>query len=501
MHDRAREGQQQMWFDDVEKPSPITRKDYEAQEIELRERLLSAQARLKESKHPVLILFSGVDKAGKGTMVNLLNEWMDPRNITTRAFDTPTQGERERPDFWRFWKDLPPRGEIGLYLSAWYSRPLVDRVYKRIKKSVFREKLDEICTLENMLVDDGALIIKIWLHLDKADQKSRLESLEGDRLQRWRVKEKDWENWGRYDRFIKYSEQIVDATHSVRAPWHIVDASDPRRRNLNVGALILEAIEQRLNGVTPAPEPARPWPAPANPLLPTLDMRQQLPKADYKHQLAEAQRHLHILHRRTQAEHKSAVVVFEGWDAAGKGGAIRRILPALDARHFRIVPVAAPTKEELDHHYLWRFWNHIPRDGRVTFFDRSWYGRVLVERVEGFATDAEWQRAYREINLFEQELVEHGVIVQKFWIHITPDEQKRRFDARAITPHKSWKLTAEDWRNREKWGAYEVAVEDMLQRTHTPLAPWTVIEGNDKRFARIKVLEALRDRFELALGY
>lgn len=489
-----------MWFEDLPKAQPIGRKDYEAREIELREKLLTAQGKLRDSKHPVLILFAGVDKAGKGTTVNLLNEWMDPHYITTRAFDEPTQGERERPAFWRFWKDLPPRGQIGLYLSAWYSRPLVDRVYKQIKKDTFQDKLDEITRLEKMLTDDGALIIKIWLHLDKDAQKARLESLQSDPLQRWRVKEKDWENWSNYDRFIKYSEQILDATHAERTPWHLVDAADQRWRNLQVGEIILDAIEGRLEASQrPAPAPA-PWPAPSQPRLPALDMSAHLPKAEYKHQLAEAQRRLHLLHRMLQAEQRAAVVIFEGWDAAGKGGAIRRILPALDARHYRIVPISAPTKEELAHHYLWRFWQHIPRDGRITFFDRSWYGRVLVERVEGFASDEEWQRAYNEINLFERELVEHGVIVQKFWIHITPDEQERRFNARAVTPHKSWKLTAEDWRNREKWGAYEVAVEDMLQRTDgDPLAPWTVIEGNDKRFARIKVLEALQARFELAL--
>ncbi len=234
-------------------------------------------------------------------------------------------------------------------------------------------------------------------------------------------------------------------------------------------------------------------------ILSTLDMGKHLGKGEYKKRLGHLQSRLYGLRRRAREEGTSMVLLFEGWDAAGKGGAIRRVVRALDARFYRVIAVGAPNDEERAHHYLWRFWRHVPRAGRVTVFDRSWYGRVLVERIEGFAMEAQWMRAYAEINDFEAELVGHGVVLQKFWIHITPEEQESRFKARAQTPLKSWKLTAEDWRNRERWDAYERAVNDMVERTSTPMAPWTLIEGNDKRYARVRVLEKVCEGLEAAL--
>ena len=217
-------------------------------------------------------------------------------------------------------------------------------------------------------------------------------------------------------------------------------------------------------------------------ILDRLDMSQSLGKQDYRAELAKYQARLHALDRKAVDRKVSGIGVFEGWDAGGKGGAIRRLTAALDARDYRVISIAAPTDEERQHHYLWRFWRHLARAGRATFFDRSWYGRVLVERVEGFATEAEWRRAYAEINDFEERLVRHGIVLLKFWLHITKDEQLRRFKAREEIPYKRWKLTDEDWRNREKWDLYEQAVNDMIERTSTAHAPWTLIEGNDKRF-------------------
>jgi polyphosphate kinase 2 (PPK2 family) len=191
--------------------------------------------------------------------------------------------------------------------------------------------------------------------------------------------------------------------------------------------------------------------------------------------------------------------MFEGWDAAGKGGAIRRVTAALDARDYKVIPIAAPTDEEKAHHYLWRFWRHLSKAGRVTIYDRSWYGRVLVERIEGFASTEEWMRAYSEINDFEEQLIDSGMVLGKFWVHITKEEQAARFEARAQIPWKAWKLTEEDWRNRDKWDAYESAVNDMIERTSTRKAPWTLIEGNNKHFARVKVLETVCEKLETAL--
>jgi polyphosphate kinase 2 (PPK2 family) len=231
-----------------------------------------------------------------------------------------------------------------------------------------------------------------------------------------------------------------------------------------------------------------------------LDMSQQLGKSDYKKQLQECQARLNQLHRKALKKKISTILVFEGPDAGGKGGAIRRITRALDARHYQVIPTAAPTDEERAHHYLWRFWRHLSRAGRIIIFDRSWYGRVLVERVEQLASEDEWRRAFAEINEFEEQLTDHGILLIKYWVHITKDEQLERFKAREQTPHKRWKLTEEDWRNRDRWEDYEWAVNDIVEHTSTTTAPWVLVEGNDKRFARIKVIRTFCDRLEAMLG-
>ena len=228
-------------------------------------------------------------------------------------------------------------------------------------------------------------------------------------------------------------------------------------------------------------------------------MSRKLDKAQFLRKLERFQGRLNLRHRKTSAHGISTVVVFEGWDAAGKGGAVRRATAALDARAWQAIPIAAPTDEERAYHYLWRFWRHLPREGVLTIFDRSWYGRVLVERVEGFATPPEWRRAYNEINEFEEQLAEHGVVVVKFWMHITRDEQMRRFKERQTSPFKRWKLSDEDWRNRKRWDDYAQAVNEMIERTSTRVAPWTIVESNDKYYARIKVLQTICARLESAL--
>ena len=203
--------------------------------------------------------------------------------------------------------------------------------------------------------------------------------------------------------------------------------------------------------------------------------------------------------RRDEFKNRSLMLAFEGSDAAGKGGAIRRIVQAIDARQVQIVPIAAPTQEELARPYMWRFWRQIPKKGRITIFDRTWYGRVLVERIEGFCSEADWLRAYSEINDFEHELRSDGVIILKFWLQVSKEEQLRRFKEREETAFKRYKITEEDWRNREKWDAYHEAVCDMVERTSTGLIPWTIVEANDKQFARVKVIETVCNRLEAAL--
>src|SRR5215203_2135724 len=409
-------------FEAAELGRKVSSAEYRAQVPALRAELLEEQTRLREvGRSSVIVLFGGVDGAGKSEIVNLLNEWMDPRWLVTRAYGPPSDEERERPEYWRFWRDLPPKGQIGFFLSAWYSHPLVDRVHGTLRRAEFGVRLDEVVDFERTLTDDGALILKFWMHLDKRSQRARLEKLEGDPLTRWRVTREQWENWKLYDRFIEAAGEIITRTSLANAPWTIVEGGDERYRTLTVATAIRDAIRKRLH----EPLPSRAAAAPAavvtgaaargrsrtasrslaaagkQTILSSLDMSQRVDGKEYKVSLERLQGRLNALHRRAQRRGVSTIVVFEGWDAAGKGGAIRRITAAIDARACQVIPIAAPTEEERSRHYLWRFWRHLARRGRVTVFDRSWYGRLLVERVEGFASEAEWMRAPAEINQFE----------------------------------------------------------------------------------------------------
>jgi len=499
-------------FEAAEVGRKLSKEAYKRRVPELRASLLDAQQRLRSAPFPVIVAFAGVDGAGKGETVNLLNEWMDPRWIVTRAFGQPSDEERERPEHWRFWRELPPRGRIGLFLSSWYSRPVVDRAYRRLSRVELEHQLRSLADFERTLADDGALILKFWMHLDQKSQRKRLKTLERDPLTRWRVTKLQWKHWKMYDQFIDAAEQAIRTTSTGQAPWMIVEGRDEEYRSVAVAQLLLNAIGQRLERLEqpkPAAAPsaakakksvavkARAVPAPT--VLSQLDMSKRLEKGAFDRELLKWQGELNRLQRRAARDAVSTILVCEGADAAGKGGAIRRVTSALDAREYQVIPIAAPTDEERAHHYLWRFWRHLPRAGRVTVFDRSWYGRVLVERVEGFAAPAEWMRGYAEINEFEQQLVEHGIVLVKYWIHISKDEQLRRFKAREGSPFKSWKITEEDWRNRTKGDAYEQAVNDMVERTSTRQAPWTLVEGNDKYYARIRVLQTACERLRQRL--
>lgn len=508
----------------------ISKEEYHEVLPALRAELLEVQQRLREASFPVIVVFGGVDGAGKGQTVNQLNEWLDPRWLTTRAFGPPSDETAERPEYWRYWRDLPPKGRIGLFLRSWYSRPILDRVYEKTSEAEYDETLDRMIAFERGLADDGALILKFWMHLGKKAQKQRLRALEKDPLTRWRITQTAWDHWHMYDRFIVAAERAITRTSTANAPWQIVEGYDKRFRSLTVATTILEAIRKHLDDVEtqqkilaeksktnereairrksngegrPAGKPqlaAAVVQSPRVTILSQLDMTQTIDKKDYQKKLQKLQGRLRLGCRKAKDLGISTIMVFEGSDAAGKGGAIRRLTAALDAGDYQIIPIAAPTDEEKAQHYLWRFWRHLSRAGRVTIFDRSWYGRVLVERVEGFAGEPEWKRAYAEIDDFEDQLVRHGIVLCKFWVHITKDEQLERFKAREGVLYKRWKLTEEDWRNREKWDDYELAVNDMVEHTSTTLAPWTLIEGNDKRFARIKVLATVCDRLEAGIG-
>jgi AMP-polyphosphate phosphotransferase len=490
-------------FESAELGHKLDKETYRKAVPELRAALLDAQYDLKEQgKIPVVVLISGQDGAGKGETINVLYEWMDPRFISTLAFSTPTDEERARPAMWRYWRALPPKGRIGIFAGSWYSDPIHDSIEDKISKFALDQRIDQINRFEAMLVNEGALVLKFWFHLTKEGQKKRLKELEKDPKTAWRVTKWNWDRLKTYEKLQDVAGHVLRMTNTPWAPWIIVEGADDRYRSLTVGKIILDSLKQKLadqvKDVTPVAPPVPPN-IDGRDLLSELDLSHKLAKKTYETELARWQGKLSELVRHPRFQERSLICVFEGSDAAGKGGSIRRIGASMDARQYQIVPIAAPTEEERAQPYLWRFWRHIPKSGRVAIFDRSWYGRVLVERVEGFCAPADWLRAYTEINDFEHELAKAGAIVIKFWLQISRDEQLKRFKEREKIEFKRFKITDEDWRNREKWDAYHHAICDMVDRTSTGNAPWTLVEANDKNYARVKIIKTVCERLEAAL--
>jgi len=491
-------------FEAAEVGRKVSKKEYREREPVLHTELLAVQQVLVESDIPVVVIVSGVEGSGKGQMVNRFNEWLDTRGIQTHAFWDETDEERQRPHFWRFWRSLPPRSTIGIMFGSWYTRPIIDRVFDRLDDAAFESEMSRIAEFERMLSQDGALIVKFWFHLSKKEQSRRLKKdiKEGVKSMTTTLVKKFSR---RYDTFVRISERAIRLSDSGICPWYVIEAQDWRYRDLTVGSTLLQAMQNRLkeagafhskehgDPVTPDTDSARVT------ILDTVDLDSKLDSARYSRRLKREQKKLRTLTWKARQSGRNTIAVFEGWDASGKGGAIRRVTAAMDARLFRVISVAAPTDEEKAQHYLWRFWRQLPLAGHVTIYDRSWYGRVLVERVERFASEDERQRAYQEINQFEAQLFEHGTVLFKFWIHLSREEQLKRFREREGTPWKQHKITDEDWRNRENWAAYEAAVNDMVAHTSTELAPWTLVPGNDKKFARVKVLKTIRQRLEREL--
>lgn len=490
-------------FESAEIGHAIDKDTYDAEVPALREALLEAQFELKQqARFPVIVLINGVEGAGKGETVKLLNEWMDPRLIEVRTFDQQSDEELAHPPAWRYWRALPAKGRMGIFFGNWYSQMLQGRVHGEFKDAVLDQGIGGAERLERMLCDEGALIFKFWFHLSKKQMKARLKSLQDDPLHSWRISPLDWQQSQTYDRFVRFGERVLRRTSRDYAPWHVIEGVDPYYRSLAVGRILLEGLQNalktegrvvRASNIAPLSQSID-----QRSLLGSLDLSKQLSKDEYQEQLITEQARLAGLLRDKRMRRHALLAVFEGNDAAGKGGAIRRVAAALDPRQYRIVPVAAPTEEERAQPYLWRFWRHVPGRGKFTVFDRSWYGRVLVERVEGFCQQADWMRAYGEINDFEEQLNNAGVVLVKFWMAIDQQTQLERFQAREQIPFKRFKITEEDWRNRDKWPQYAEAVGDMVDRTSTEIAPWTLIEANDKRWARVKVLRTINEALEAA---
>lgn len=491
-------------FESAEIGHSLDKMVWKAREPGLRSALLDMQFRLlREARFAVVILVNGVDLAGRGETVNLLNEWMDPRHIRTEAFGPMNDDERQQPEMVRFWQVLPPKGHIGILFGNWYTDPLQSHAMGDEKHGHFVRRLERIRQFERMLVAEGVLLLKFWFHLSKKAARARLKELKSNPRTAWRVTPQEERNLESYDDFIRVADEALRKTSLGEAPWLVIEASDPWYRSLTAGQLLLDAVNRRLDQPAEHRNPPalaqQSQPLDRLSLLAAQDYQRSVERKRYEERLETLQGRLNGLSRHPRLQRLSLIVVFEGMDAAGKGSTIRRITQALDARFYRVVPVAAPNENERAQPYLWRFWRYIPRRAHATLFDRSWYGRVLVERVENYCSEADWMRAYGEINEFEEELSEAGVLIVKFWLAITPDEQLRRFQERSETPHKHYKITDEDWRNREKWPQYELAIGEMIDRTSTQVAPWHVIASDDKLWSRLQVLELLCGRIERAL--
>ncbi|PWF21552.1 polyphosphate:AMP phosphotransferase [Corticimicrobacter populi] len=480
-------------FEEAENAPSLPKAQQSADFIEeLRTGLLREQyRRLDEKRQTLLIVVAGIDGAGKGSTINQLNSWMDPRHIRTLAYGELSDLEAMRPAMWRYWRDLPAKGETGVIFGSWYGSLLTEASRKKPDPDLIRRYASQINQFEAMLAQEGVQVVKLWYHLSAKAQKKRTETLLADPDTAWRVTEADLKVQKRFKRLRQAAEDTIGLTHQDHAPWVIIPSSNDNLRSVRTGLTVLDALRQK---------PARkvtvhaPTSVPLNPhtvRLTGMEYAPALEKGDYESELQHWQARLARAARTPEFAHRSMVIAFEGQDAAGKGGAIRRITDVLDARYYDVYPVAAPSEDERARPYLWRFWRPLPRHGHIAIFDRSWYGRVLVERVEKFAKPAEWQRAYGEINNFEAQMVANGTLVLKFWLAITKDEQLKRFEERMRSSIKHYKITDEDWRNRNRWNTYKTAADEMLRRTDTPHAPWHVVATNDKRRARIEVLKAV----------
>jgi polyphosphate:AMP phosphotransferase len=497
--------------------------DPETAKVE-RKRLGEALARLQRAAFvhglPALFVFEGLDGAGKGDSLAHLVEWLDPRGFQVYAPRGPSEEEALRPAWWRFWLRTPPRGELALFDRSWHGELVQRRLDGTLDDAAWARALAQTREFEQQLVADGTVVVKFWLHVSREEQKRRVKAWAKDEHQRWRAElARERRAHGRKET-LRVVEEVLARTHVPEAPWVLVEADDDQWRRVGVMRGAADALRRGLaaRGVTVADPVAPDRAAAAAPVTPTpdtlppgytipvdsplarADLSLRLARADAQRELAAAQARLRELEFACYARRQTTIVAFEGWDAAGKGSAIKRLVEELDPRGYAVIPVAAPSAEEKAHHYLWRFWRDLPKGGHLAVFDRTWYGRVLVERVEGFAGEEAWRRAYREINEFERALTEAGVVLVKFWLHVSPEEQLRRFRAREANPDKRYKIVPEDWRNRAKWPQYVDAVGDMLRQTSTAAAPWTIVEAEDKPYARVQVLRTVVEALERTVG-
>ena len=500
----------------VDLSKKLSKEEYKEKMSHLETRIGQLQRECKALKIPIMIVFEGFGAAGKGLQIGRLIQSMDPRGFHVFPIKNETEEERMHPFLWRFWTKTPEKGRIAIYDGSWYRRVLIDRFEKRTKEKELPEAFHSINSFEKQLTDDGTVIIKLFLDISRKEQKKRFEKLQKNKETAWRVTQGDLERNAKYNEYAAMMEDMLFKTDTDYAPWTIIEATDRRFATVKIYTTVIKAMaeqiekqerqkkkvtadqetEDHMNVSEVAREADKELRELQVSILSKADLSLKYSREEYEEKLDKLQKKIEKLHGELYRRRIPVVLGFEGWDAGGKGGAIKRLTAKMDARGYAVNPTASPNDIEKAHHYLWRFWRAMPKAGHVAIFDRTWYGRVMVERIEGFCTKEEWQRAYKEINDMEKDLYDAGAVVIKFWMHIDKDEQERRFRERQENPEKQWKITDEDWRNREKWDQYEDAVNEMLLRTSTDYAPWVVVEGNDKNYARVKVLKTVVDAIE-----
>lgn len=475
---------------------------------ELKERLTKARSRLyelqmkiKEHKLPVLVLFEGWGAAGKGSMIGKVIKNIDPRFFKVATMSSPTEDELRRPFLYRYMKQIPEAGKFTLLDAGWMEETTKDCLEGKLGSEDYAKRIDSIKRFERQLTDNGYLLLKFFMHIEQEEQYRRLEGLLSAKDTQWRVNAFDkWQN-EHYKKCRKVFDRYLSDTNLSTAPWYIIDALDKKWAELQVLETMISGIETAMqNSSHSVPLLQNVFPLVKMAKLKDIELENKvIEEEEYKTELKHLQKKLRELHNRIYRKRVPVIITYEGWDAAGKGGNIKRITEALDPRGFEVHPIASPEPHEKARHYLWRFWTRLPKDGHVAIFDRTWYGRVMVERLEGFCSENDWRRAYNEMNEFEKELSDWGAVIIKFWVQIDKDTQLARFTERQNNPEKRWKITDEDWRNREKWDAYEVAVNEMLQKTSTTYAPWHILESVDKKYARIKALKIVIKELEKAV--
>ncbi len=464
----------------------------------IKEKWIQLQRQMKENGQPVIVLIEGWGAAGKGSAIGSLIREIDPRFFQVVSMAGPTEEERRRPFLYRYFVRIPEAGKFVFYDSGWGDELTKSYAKKQITQTEYELRLKSIERFERQLSDNGYKVLKFFFHISQKEQKKRLDELAADPDTSWRVSEYDrWQN-KHYEKCLELFDDYLKATDFQGIPWRIVDAKDKKWA-------LLQLLEGLCAGIEEAPK------KPGGSILENeFEIREMIPlsqvylnksvsEQEYKEELEKLQDRLKKLHYKLYREKIPVILVFEGWDGAGKGGIIKRLAGGLDPRGYEVHPIAAPEPGEKSRHYLWRFWKRLPKSGHVAIFDRSWYGRVMVERIEGFCSVEDWNRAYQEINEFEWELFRWGAVIIKFWVQIDKETQLIRFQERENTPEKRWKITPEDWRNREKWDRYEEAVDEMLQKTGTEYAPWHILESVDKRYGRLKALRIVTETLENVL--